>query len=152
MLLISHRGNLSGPNESLENNPEHLEHVMQKYSVEVDLRVHKNKLYLGHDECQYEIKYDWLFKNYPLLWIHCKNVEALEYCSKTVFLHYFWHNTDDYTITNKNVIWAYPGKRKVNEFTILVMPEQHWSEKEILSFEPYGICSDYVEAYKYINR
>lgn len=146
MLLISHRGNLSGPNESLENNPEHLEHVMQKYSVEVDLRVHKNKLYLGHDECQYQIKRDWLFQNYPLLWVHCKNAEALEYCSKTTFLHYFWHNTDDYTITNKNMIWAYPGKPSVGSFCIQVLPERVVKiNNYVFDSSFYGICSDYVQ-------
>jgi len=152
MLIISHRGNISGPDKEIENNPKHLEQVMREYCVEVDLRVHKNKLYLGHDECQYEIKRDWLFNHYSFLWVHCKNADALEYCSQMPFLHYFWHNTDDYTITNKNMIWAYPGKRKINDFTILVMPEPHWTHDEIVSFEPYGICSDYVEAYKYINK
>ena len=24
--------------------------------------------------------------------------------------HYFWHQEDDYTITSKGIIWAYPGK------------------------------------------
>jgi len=153
MLLISHRGNLNGPDKSIENKPEHLEYVMKNYSVEVDLRVHKDKLYLGHDECQYPIDRKWLFEYSPLLWIHCKDHEALRFCSTlTFYINYFWHDTDDYTMTNMRFIWAYPGKKKVNNLTILVKPEDHWSQSEIIEMQPFGICSDFVEQYKYINR
>lgn len=149
MLLISHRGNLSGPDKELENNPKHLEHVMQKYCVEIDLRIHKNKLYLGHDECQYEIKHDWLCNHYPFLWIHCKNAEALEYCSKTNFLHYFWHNTDDYTITSLGYVWAYPGKINVGNKCISVMPELFWQLNELGKNQKNfrGICTDFCIKY-----
>ena len=55
MLLISHRGNLSGPNKNLENNPEHILTVIKKYNVEIDLWCKNGKLFLGHDEPRYQI-------------------------------------------------------------------------------------------------
>ncbi len=149
MLIISHRGNLHGPDKSLENNPKHIEQIINDYCVEVDLRVENDKLYLGHDECQYPIDREWLYRHRKSLWIHCKDVQALRFCSESKDFHYFWHNTDDYTITSQNIVWAYPGKEKVSKFTVLVMPEGHWSHEEILSFDPYGICTDYPESYKY---
>ena len=36
--------------------------------------------------------------------------------------NYFWHQNDDYTITSKGYIWAYPGK-KLNKNAIYVLPE-----------------------------
>ena len=156
MLIISHRGNLNGPDKSKENNPDHIDRIISEnlvFDVEIDLRVHKQKLYLGHDECEYVINQEWLFQHVAHLWIHCKNAEALRYCSQLEFFHhYFWHNTDDYTLTNKNIIWAYPGKPKVDDFTVLVMPEQYWNTKEIEEIQPFGVCTDYVETYKYINK
>ncbi|GIR19878.1 hypothetical protein CM15mP35_01390 [bacterium] len=38
-LLISHRGNLRGPNPDYENNPEHIvKNVLPNFDCEVDLR------------------------------------------------------------------------------------------------------------------
>ena len=70
-LFISHRGNLIGKDESLENNPNQIEKVLSRgFDCEVDL--HKGKeLYLGHDS---PIKiYEWLLNFINNLWIHGKN-------------------------------------------------------------------------------
>lgn len=44
-ILISHRGNLIGPNLDLENNPDHIvKNVLPKFNCEVDLRYDIKKI------------------------------------------------------------------------------------------------------------
>jgi hypothetical protein len=142
MLIISHRANLNGPDPSIENKPESiLEAIWHGFSVEVDLRMKDNKLYFGHDEPQYETNLDFLNENKKYLWIHCKDLDALEYClSKS--LHCFWHHKDDYTLTNYRYVWAYPGKDPIGSLTIMVMPEWYWKPEEVVSKKPFGVCTD----------
>ena len=94
-ILISHRGNLIGPNPDLENNPDHItKNVLPKFNCEVDLRfdVEKHKFYLGHDFNQYEIEFAWLEENSEKLWIHCKDFFSLNHLINTpTNLNYFWH-------------------------------------------------------------
>ena len=147
MLLISHRGNLEGPNKNIENNPQHIESIINSYDVEIDLRVENDSLFLGHDYAQYEISEEWISKHSHRLWIHCKDVKSLTFCSKHRHLNYFWHENDDYTMTSFKYIWAYPGKEIADHMTILVLPETRWSYDEIKQLSPIGICSDYVKLY-----
>jgi hypothetical protein len=148
MLLISHRGNLYGPNSARENAPDYIDHAIdKKYHVEVDLWKFGEHVLLGHDYGQYEISLDWLGQRQEHLWIHCKNVQALELMTKTT-LNYFWHNNDDYTMTSKGFIWAYPGKQKVGRTCILVMPDSIWTKEYVTKEKPFGICSDFVGNYK----
>jgi len=139
MILISHRGNLNGPNISFENNPEYiLSCINDNFDCEIDFWLFNNKLYLGHDEPQYQINLD--FFNNKNLWIHCKNNLSLDFCLKNN-LRCFFHNNDDYTITNKGYIWAYPGKEFNSNLCISVLPEKNnfFIPKNI-----YGVCSDYI--------
>ena len=148
MLLISHRGNLQGPDKDIENNPRHIESIINSYDVEIDLRVENNSLFLGHDYPQYEISEEWILKHSDSLWIHCKDVKSLTFCSRYDQLNYFWHENDDYTMTSFRYIWAYPGKEVADNMTILVLPETKWSYDEILQIMPRGVCSDYVKMYR----
>ena len=60
MILISHRGNLSGPNPNRENSKEYILEALDKgYSVEIDVWLVKDKIYLGHDNPEYEINIDF---------------------------------------------------------------------------------------------
>ena len=147
--FIAHRGNLNGPNPKDENHPDYIMEAFRKtYMVEIDLRMFGGKLWLGHDEPQYEIESKFLFDNKPKLWIHCKDRLALEYCQLNRELNYFWHDTDAYTLTSWNYIWAYPGEVPIGNRCVMVMPELHWETEDILRFSPYGFCSDYVEQLK----
>ena len=48
MILISHRGNLNNIDPENENNPDYVNNALdQGFNVEIDVRVFKNKLYLG---------------------------------------------------------------------------------------------------------
>ena len=58
MLLIAHRGNINGPNQDKENRPEYLLEAYNQFHVEADIWYIDNKLYLGHDKPQYNIKID----------------------------------------------------------------------------------------------
>jgi hypothetical protein len=148
VLIISHRANLNGPDPSIENKPGAIEHAIdQGFSVEVDLRMRNGKLYFGHDEPQYETDVDFISKYKQRLWIHCKDMETMEFCLQKAF-HCFWHNIDDYTLTNYRYVWAYPGKEPVGKLSILVMPELHWNPTETISKKPYGVCTDYPYAYR----
>jgi hypothetical protein len=104
MLIISHRANIDGSDPSIENKPEAIEFAISKdLSVEVDLRFHKDKLYFGHDEPQYETSLDFLKEHETWLWVHCKEKESFNFAIKHN-LNCFWHNIDDYTMTNHGYV------------------------------------------------
>jgi len=153
MMLISHRGNINGRLPQRENEPSYIdEAIAAGYSVEIDMRVCQKvsaepDIWLGHDNMQYQVTLEWLQERQNYLWIHCKNREALEFCLGKK-LHCFWHDTDDYTMTSNGYVWAYPGKLRAGMFTILVMPELHWSAEEIKTQKCFGVCSDIVAQLK----
>ena len=140
MKYISHRGFVNGIDSSLENNPEQILYLISKnVDVEIDIRIHKNKFYLGHDEPLYEVSRDFIENE--KLWCHAKTFATLELLSKTKS-HYFWHQNDDYTLTSKGFIWVYPGKPLIKN-SICVLPE-----KFDLDFSNcLGICTDYIKKY-----
>jgi hypothetical protein len=143
MILISHRGNLNGKVESMENNPSSVDYaIVNGFDVEVDFWVKNDILYLGHDFPQYKITIGWLVSRGSKLWIHCKNIEAMEYIHSTD-LNYFWHDTDAMTLTSKGFIWGYPGKQPINN-SIAVMPELCGDDIS----NCLGVCSDYIQNYK----
>ena len=143
MIYISHRGNLTGRIPNKENYPEYIdEAITAGFDVEVDIWLVDKILYLGHDEPQYEIDNEWLVDRVDKLWVHCKNVEALNWIRNTI-LHYFWHENDTLTLTSKQYVWVYPGKQPIFE-SIAVMPEIHNDRVNKCA----GICSDFVEDYK----
>lgn len=143
MVLISHRGNINGRFESYENEPAYIDHAIELgYDVEIDLWMNDGVLYLGHDSIQYGITLNWLEERKSKLWIHCKNVDAIEYLHNKD-LNYFWHQEDTLTLTSKGHIWVYPGKQPVIG-SVAVMPEIYNDDVS----KCYGICSDYIENYK----
>jgi len=147
MKLIAHRGNINGPN-LLENNPEYIINTLsQGYDVEIDLWIVDNKLFLGHDNPQYEIEESFLKDN--RLWIHAKNFEALNFLvSIKDEVHFFSHDNDPYVLTSKGFIWTYPGNT-LSSNSICVMPEMKPEYYENLDLSNvYGICSDFVSKYK----
>lgn len=148
MIYISHRGNISGPKPELENNPSYIEDaIAQGFDVEVDLWAANGGIYLGHDGPQYLVNVPWLTDRAHQLWVHCKNTQALDLAIRHG-LHCFFHNVDDYTMTSKGYVWAYPGKQVASHMCIGVMPERvgglqsNWKEKYS------GICSDYIGSLK----
>jgi hypothetical protein len=151
MKLISHRGNINGPDPLNENNPDYIEAAISMgFDVEVDIRHNDSNdtFYLGHDHSQYPVNWIWLAKNMNHLWIHCKNIEALyKFTHYTSGYNYFWHQEDNFTLTSKNYIWTYPGYPFTSK-SVIVMPEWCVSIdelKKLNTYDCYAICSDYVE-------
>lgn len=149
MKLIAHRGNINGSNPSDENNPDYIEKAISDgYDVEIDIRYdrYEEQFYLGHDKSQYLVSKYWLAQNMEKLWVHCKNIEALYEFSNKGGYNYFWHQNDDFALTSKKYIWAYPGKPYTPN-SIIVMPE--WNLKvesfsDLKVYNCFGVCSDYV--------
>ena len=145
VIIISHRGNISGPSPKFENNPKFVtEAIRAGYDCEVDVWYENDRLYLGHDKPQYEISLKFL-KN-DKFWCHAKNLPSLEFMIKND-IHCFWHQEDNYTLTSRGFIWAYPGMPLVKD-SICVMPEKaKWDTFNNCS----GICTDYPNRYRRIT-
>jgi len=145
MILISHRGNIDGKFESYENEPNYIDSTIRNgYDVEVDVWYVEGVLYLGHDEPQYGVDFEWFKQRLAKLWIHCKNIQALLYfkdCGHDA--HYFWHEEDTVTLTSKGYVWAYPGKQPIKN-SIAVMPEAEGDDIE----HCLGVCSDFIQNYR----
>ena len=141
MILISHRGNISGKEPGLENMPEYIESALQLgYDVEVDVWYDQG-FWLGHDNPLYKIDVNFLQRQE--LWCHAKNLEALTEMKKYSNIHYFWHQDDHCTLTSKNLVWVHPNTKPVPG-TISVLPEIHSQDVS----QCMGVCSDYIENYK----
>jgi hypothetical protein len=143
MKLISHRGNLNGIIKERENDPYYiLEAVKAGFEVEIDVWCTDKGFHLGHDGPQYWVDSSFLDKSNFLL--HAKNSDALYSLLKLRAANVFWHQEDDFTLTNKGIIWTYPNK-KLFKNSICVLPEKgHNGDLGIC----YGICSDFIESYK----
>lgn len=151
-ILISHRGNLNGPELSLENHPNQIDLVIKAgFDCEIDLRIKNDDFFLGHDEPIYKISMDWLVERNQSLWVHCKDFRSLEKLQESNnSINYFWHQTDDFTITSKGQIWTFPGK-SLGRSSIAVLPESIkgsnlWSESNLRAC--FGLCTDFPEKYK----
>lgn len=144
MILISHRGNLEGRNENLENHPKYIEVAYSAgFYVEIDLWVVENKLFLGHDEPQFLI--DSKFIDNKFYYVHCKNEDALSYLNNSnLNCDYFWHENDYYTMTSKNKIWSH-FKSKILPNSICVIKDDLDSLNDYSNC--FGICSDFVAKY-----
>jgi len=145
MLYISHRGNIDGKNETLENKPSYVDSAISNgYDVEVDVWWFDNQLWLGHDKPQYNVNFRWFHDRISKLWIHCKSVDTVIYFKECEYeFNFFWHENDTITLTSLNNIWAYPGKQPIKN-SISVMPEIYDDNVS----ECLGICSDVISKYK----
>lgn len=150
VIYIAHRGNLTGANTEKENSPQYIEEAIDRgFHVEVDVWCIKNELYLGHDMPQYRIDELFLLQRHKVLWIHCKNLEALDYLLKHRNLNVFVHDKDMATLTSHNYVWTYPGCKYYPQNSICVMPEWEVSDVTRAESQNYvGVCSDYVESIK----
>ena len=140
MILISHRGNITGIEKELENKPDYIFNALDKgFDVEIDIWKYKGDLYLGHDEPQYKV--DINFIQTKGLWFHAKNINAFNELLNLKSVC-FWHQEDEVTLTSNGFIWTYPGKQ-LTEKSICVLPELN----KVKNFKCAGICSDYIQDY-----
>ncbi len=138
MILISHRGNLHGPQPKLENKKEYIEEAILKgYDVEVDVWLHNGKLFLGHDQPEHLIDVSFL-KN-PSMWVHAKSIPTLKVLLDAG-VHCFFHENDDATLTSQGYIWTHPNQILVPG-AVAVMPENGLIGDIGVC---YAVCSDFV--------
>ena len=147
MILISHRGNIDSKKPALENSPNYIVNYIEKgFECEVDVWYVDNKLFLGHDNPQYPLEQPLLDTYSKVLWLHCKNIDAISYFISIDRVgkkyNYFWHEKDTVTLTSKNYIWAFPGKQPIKE-SIAVLPEIFNEDISKVS----GVCSDFIQRY-----
>ena len=145
MKIISHRGNLDGPS-SCENSPNLIQQALDLgYDVEVDVSLYKGELWLVNDKPQYKINLDYLLNDN--IWCHAKDVKCIQALHDTN-INYFYHSTDDVTITSKGLLWHHPNSdwKYLTPSSVAVCPEENIYD--ISKVKLYGICTDYVLDYK----
>jgi hypothetical protein len=138
MILISHRGNMNGPDPQHENGQKYCEETLERgFHVEIDVW-YTDTWWTGHDRPQYRVDPDFLKKEE--VWCHAKNIEAL-YRLQEMGAHCFFHQKDDVVLTSKGYLWTYPSF-PLTKKSICVLPEIQKPNKDYS--ECAGICSDYV--------
>jgi len=144
MILISHRGNTNGIKANLENSPRYIDSALDLgFYVEIDLWKIGEDLFLGHDKPLHKISSNYLDNN--KLYVHCKNNKALEFLnSNALACQYFWHQSDNFTLTSNKKIWVHVGEPLI-ENCICCLPEQYKSNLDLTGC--YGICSDFIIKY-----
>ena len=77
--FISRRGNLKGPNFKKENSPAYIiKAINYGFDCQIDLQVIEDVIYLGMNP-RYIIDIDFLLINAKKLWIHCLNINSINY-------------------------------------------------------------------------
>ena len=158
---ILHRGLSAGPDAARENSQERLLAALADgWDVELDIWVRDGALYLGHD---WEVAeaggpVQPFFLTFRNAWVHCKNMEALEYMlDARRECHYFVHDSDEATLTSTGEAWCYPGKF-AGRRSICVLPERLPADAGATMIwpaaagaggrcQPAGVCSDYLPAH-----
>jgi hypothetical protein len=139
MKLISHRGNTNGPRPDMENSPKYIiEAIKHGYDVEVDIWAYK-QIWLGHDGPEYPCPLKFLFKYKDKLWIHCKNLDALNILLNFKELNIFWHQNDDYTLTSHGFIWTFPNKKTCSKSVLVIN-----NANEYKGSKCFALCSDFL--------
>jgi len=143
MKFIAHRGNINGRIIDRENDPLYIQEAIEMgFDAEIDLWYDQD-LYLGHDKPKYKIDVNFIKDFQESLWIHCKDLRALNYSCNQNF-NAFFHIKDDFTLTSKNFIWTYPNIQQFCFRSIIVSLDK---TEKIPSYI-YGICSDIILYFK----
>jgi len=150
MKLISHRGNIIGPNPNRENSPSYIDTAISAgYEVEVDINYIDGVFYLGHDTPDYEISEQWIIKRKSNIWFHCKNLDAATHLSKIsnsfqpLEIQFFCHTSDAYVLTSTNHIWVHDLKMNLSDRCIIPL----LSDLDVKNYNNtpvYAVCTDYI--------
>lgn len=141
--IISHRGNLRGPNPNKENSYSAIEEAIEfGFDVEVDVRMNENdnSIYLGHDFPQSPFDFEIFSSFKEKLWIHCKDTKSLIFFNKfNNDFNFFFHENDEATITSKGYIWFH-SNTLISNYGILCRPNKKFPKP---NENYYGYCTDY---------
>jgi hypothetical protein len=136
MKIVSHRGNIEGPDSNLENCPDQIRRAMNLgFDVEVDVWRAGSSWMLGHDNPSYSVEEDFFTTG---MWVHCKNFEAIsEMKKKSRNFEFFWHENDRMTLTSGLIPWCYSGQYIEGGITV------HLSGPALVPLKSLGICTDF---------
>jgi hypothetical protein len=158
-LIISHRGNLYGPQINENRSPTIHRALELGFEVQIDLWVieveDKKTIWMGFREYQAEdeVHSDFLQTYRDRLWIHAKNEHALNQALSFDLHCFFYFENSPYTLTSEGWIWydlhAKPMQEKTSsKHVILSLPES----EIILPEHGQGWCTDYPILLQYVNK
>jgi hypothetical protein len=143
-IRIAHRGNTVGPRPEKENRLSYIDDAIASgFNAEIDLWAVGNKLFLGHDGADFEVTLDWLLERDSELWIHCKNPPAIAIMADTN-ANWFFHNSDDYTLTSRGYLWSFPGREVIGSKCVMLDFSSNLSKDDFSNHPPFAICGDYI--------
>jgi hypothetical protein len=151
-LLIAHRGLVNGPDKNKENTLSAILSARNSgYDVEIDLWYKDNSWWLGHDEPQSKIDFDWLrlidqvdYLDQHHAWIHAKSIQTLYQLRQIRWSgHVFFHENDPTVLTSSGYLWTFPGQ-ELTPLSVCVMPEYTDAILQIKQLNVYAFCSDWI--------
>ena len=150
MFFISHRGNIDTVNEDEENRLDYIDNAIELgYDVEIDLREHNGKYYLGHDAPDHPVTLSWLLQRKAQLWIHTKDINALVYCRDKP-LNFFFHEKERHTLISNGLIWTH-DLTECTSLSVIPLISEKLPKNETEEYAHVaGICSDYISHYREI--
>ena len=144
--FVSHRGNFEGPNKARENEPAYIDEALSYCdSVEVDVRMVGDTLFLGHDYPQHKVSAAWLNERHNKLLMHLKDIRSLKFNLRHSLQHwhYFCHAVDPFTHTSHGLMWLHDIALEPDHSTIVPLMTRDlvmsYQNRNILA-----ICSDYA--------
>jgi hypothetical protein len=155
MFIISHRGNLDGPDLIQENKPQYVDKALSKgFEAELDVRFINKSLFLGHDEAQHLVSLSWLNKRKKKIWLHCKNKKAAENLKD---FKSFCHVQDPFVYVTNGKIWVHDMNLEINNKCLIPLMSKNdldiFFNKNGQIAKPYAICTDYpLYAKKYLVK
>lgn len=149
--LIAHRAKLGKFFIEAENSPRMISACLDNnIDAEIDVWKIDTEFWLGHDGPTYRV--DEKFLERPGLWIHAKNIEAMQAIGDKS--NCFFHDSDHAVFTSKGFIWVYPNKPLPNDTSkciMVIIESQKYTDLEKVKLRQcYGLCCDSLEKFKEI--
>jgi len=154
MIYYSSNGNISSIDIGRQCSPDYiLEAVKAGYKVRFGIRLMSDgNLWIGEDDAKYPILPEFLINNAKHFLIHCKNISSLHKLrdidtEHKKQLHYYYHSTDNVSISSRGYFLIDYGKRPLGENVIAMYPED--TDYQISDLKKcVGVCSANIEFYK----
>ena len=147
MIIISHRGNLAGPDKSRENKLFAIRECLDLgYDVEMDVWLRDEKYYLGHDGPDGE-EVPFTLLAHKGVWVHAKTPETFAKLSSFGargiwnMINAFYHTTEGVVLTTRGYLWCHSNTPIPGKSSVIVHPvrPEH--------LEAYAICTDTPQAF-----
>lgn len=157
MRIISHRGNLTGP-QGRADGLAMARALGLGFDVEVDVRALGGKIWLGHDDPTDPLPEFMLSnENISRVWYHAKDFRVMSLLPRAAIA--FSHDADDFATVNcdRRLIWVHPklnsrlvsmiaaGQLSPCDCVILdVVGYARPDPDHVISNGYYGVCTDWV--------